>query len=55
MKIRFSAHISKNFQSSPWKSVQDKTYCSMRSDTTKLTVTFRNCENGPKISLTKHM
>jgi len=27
----------------------------MRSDPTKHTVTFRNCENGPKISLTKRM
>jgi len=24
MKIRFSTHISKNFQSSPWKSVHCK-------------------------------
>jgi len=53
--LDFCTCISKNFQSSPWKSVQWNPYCSMRSDTTKLTATFRNCEKGPKISLTKHM
>jgi len=32
-----------------------KPKCSIRSDTTKLTVTIRNFENGPKISVTKCM
>jgi len=35
-------------QSNLWKSVQCKPYCSMRSDTTKLTVTFATVRTGRK-------
>jgi len=49
-KLDFLHKFRKNFQqSNPWKSVQWKPYCSINSDTTKLTVTFRSCEKGPKI------